>query len=737
MATSTVGIRFNIDAGQAKSEVQDLSDVIAQLTQEMKDAQQAGDWKSVATLSQTIDSATSGRGKIMAQANQAQAAAKQDGFFGGQGMWVLQQSLNQIVHGILGAWDAALTAAKQRASGDYTGAAVSQKRATGEIVGQGIGTAVGALGFLGGPVLGMMMMGLGGVIGKAIGAYDSKKLEETLAYSAQYKKAFAGMDSLNQNFGGAVNAKTAEENNQYGLELRGRAVDAAQGTGLNTEAFIEAMGRTASYGIRDELQALNMAQTSALWSRFTGADLSTIQKFGGQAMRYGRESDAVSVAYGGLKASDMGRGQFTEFLNSMERILEEGISKGFVRSTEEIAGNMAMLYRLSGNSPLWQGEQGAQRLSQMNSAISNATNLQSVGDVISYSAARDILNGLVEDNPNTAVNEREQAFRSKYGRDAVYTDSYADVMQILEQGLKADLLKGQWSAVRQLDGDNTGATIERFKEMYGLNYTGASQVWNMYRNAWDSDKGDWREGFNAESYEREIKRLRETPDFRSDSQNLQDVLNRLDHSLVGIGSFKFEEELKILTETQKTIDEILKHLQGGGGPADTSGMSVQEALEVRNQEWTEAEIGSEARGARNRVMEAEFDNQEWRERAMRARTRYGGSMQGAFTTRVDPESQGRMGSYLAQQDKEDSETIMAIVRDAIDSGHMDQLENAEKFMSLMGGVSRNTRNWWNAYDNINLLSNADGIEQLLNALERLIELTRDNGNVRLTVTDLF
>jgi hypothetical protein len=500
----------------------------------------------------------------MNQINQAQAqtqAQTNGGIFGGTGMWVLQQSLNQITQGILSAWDAALTAAKQRASGDYTGAAVTQRRATGEAWGQGIGTGAGiGIGALLTPLLGPMAIplaaGLVGEIGKFLGGIDAKKLEENLAYSAQYKNALPGIDTLNQLYGGAINRKSAGENNQRGMDLYGMAVGGARGTGLDTERFIEAMGQTATYGIRDATQAMNMAKTQALWSRFTGADLGTIQKFAGQAYRYGGETNAASLAYGGLKAQDMGKGQYSEFLNSLERVMSESIAKGFVKSTEEIAGNLAMLYKLSGESPLWQGEQGAQRYSQMSNAIANATNLQSVEDVISYGAARDLLR---EDNPLTDIDERREDFEKYTGKGNVYTGGYADVMQILERGLSADLLKGQWSAVRKLDGNNTDATIERFKTMYGLNYTGASQVWDMYNTAWDEGKGDWREGFSGEHFAKDIKKLQETPQYQSDSQQLQNILNDLRQKGIQIGQIEFfKTELPALEKAMRDLEAALR-----------------------------------------------------------------------------------------------------------------------------------------------------------------------------------
>ena len=287
MSQSNIGIRFNVDVSQAKSQVSDLSATVANLHQEIAKATKAGDWKQVAQLTQAMDSATSARGQIMQQVKQTQSQQAQqnmqNSFFNGAGWILLQNSLNQITQGIIKSMDAALTAAKQRASGDYTGASVSQTRARGEIWGQGIGTAVGALGFLGGPLVGALTMGIGSELGKFIGGIEAKKLEADLAYSSQYKAAFQYLDGLNQLFGGAINKKSLEENNQHGLSMYGRASAATAGTGLSNEEFINAMKQTGTYGVKNEAQALLFAQTQAKWSRFTGTDLSAIQKQAGMA----------------------------------------------------------------------------------------------------------------------------------------------------------------------------------------------------------------------------------------------------------------------------------------------------------------------------------------------------------------------------------------------------------------------------------------------------------------------
>jgi flagellin-specific chaperone FliS len=570
MANSTVGLRFNVDVGNAQSQVENITKTVAALNKELAKATEEHDYEAIKRVAVALNNATSARGEIIQQANQAQNAQaranmemqKQNDPFHGMGAWIFQNAAIKITDGIVTAINTAVSAAKMRASGDYTGAAVAYERGMGEMAGNLGGTAVGAsIGAIISAITGLppnivmpITSQIASSFGQLFGGMSAREKEENLAYSAQYKNALPGIDSLNQNFGGAINRKELGENNLHGLELRERAVNAARGTGLDTEDFIGAMDKTASYGIRDVQQALNMTQTQALWSRFTGADLSTIQKFAGQSMRYGGDAGAVPTAYGGLMAQNVGKGQFSEFLNSMERILEEGIAKGFVKSSEEIAGNMAMLYKLSGNSALWQGEQGAQRLSQMNMAISNATNLQSVDDVISYGVARDIFNSLEEDNPLTEANERAAAFEKKY-RGAVYTDSYADVMQILEYGLDPKLLKGQFEAVGRLENGNVAGMIERFKNLYGLNYTGAAQVYGMMGNM-------GKEGFSEDEIVEKIKKLQETPGMRSDSALLSDTLNSLRNDGIKIGQLEFDNtEIKLLREQAEILARELQKRQ--------------------------------------------------------------------------------------------------------------------------------------------------------------------------------
>jgi hypothetical protein len=568
---SDVSIRLRLEAGQLKSEASDVQNSIDGITRKLKEAQAAGDDKGVAQMLIALNNATSARQTIMAQARQADNDIKAQNMetqrkmdpLGGMGAWIFQNAAMKITDGVVTAINTAVSAAKMRASGDYTGAAVSYERGMGEMAGGLGGAAVGAgLGAVISAITGLppqitipITSQIASSFGQLAGGMSAREKEEALAYSQQYKNALPSLDAMNQNFGGDITGKSLEENNQSGLDMYDRANAAARGTGLSVEDFINAAAKMGSFGVGDETKAMNMARTDAMLARRTGADLGRVQNVSGAFSRYGGEDNASAIAYAGLRSQNMQNGQFNEFLTGMERILEEGIEKGFVRGSEEIAGNMALLYKMSGDSPLWQGEQGAKRLSQMNASISNATNLQSVEDVISYSVAQDIFNNLEKDNPATEVNEREEAFKAKYGKNSVYTGTYVDPMEILERGFSPEMAKGQWEAINKYTNGDTAATIEHLMKMYNLNYTGGKQLWAMMKNA-DS------EGWNVTDLEAKANDILKKDEYKSDSSRLRDALNDFTTNGIKIGSVRFDEvEMPILRDQLNKMDEILREIR--------------------------------------------------------------------------------------------------------------------------------------------------------------------------------
>jgi hypothetical protein len=565
MPSNTIGLRFNVDISQARSQVGELSREIADLRNRIaeatRDANITGDFSQVNQLYQALNNAVSGRGQIMNQArqlesDQARENKRNGGIFGGSdmgdfGKYLLSQTITKLADNIVQAIHKGFQIAQQRAGGDFTGAAISEAERTAELTDNAVGAIAGAIGmYFGGPLAAAISASLGKGIASLFTGKTVSDLKEDLIYSQQYKKIFPDIDSLNQIYGGDINKKERKDNTTHGLQMYGRATEAADWTGLTTSQFIEAMKQMGGYGVKEENQALIMAQNQARWSFFTGVDLSSIQKLAGQAYRYGGDARAVSTAYGGLLASGMGKGQYSEFLNSMARVMEEGVSKGFMKSSDKIAGNMIMLYKLSGNSALWQGEQGAQRLSQMNNAIANATKLESVEDIISFAAVKEIFN---------SKDFNKADFEKSGGK---ITGSYVDYMQLLERGLDSKLLGKQFEAVRNISGGDTADMIERFRNMYGLNYTGAAQVWGMAEE-WRKDPSK----YTPETIKKEIEAMQTNPGYASDSALLNNIMNKVADTLANIGQIKFEQtELDILRNQADNVKEILEELRSGRPP---------------------------------------------------------------------------------------------------------------------------------------------------------------------------
>jgi hypothetical protein len=531
MAQSNIGLRFSVDTSQAKSQIEALGNTVGNLTEKLKEATDAGDWRSASNLSIALDHAKSAESKTVSLANQQNRAGQTTqqsvpaSFIGSQAIATANTGAGMV---------------SSLAGGNFAGAAISGVRGAGSMF-QGVGRAAEKAGSAGmAKILGGL--GIAGLVGGAVLAGGN-------ALSEKYEEALPDIDKFQQYFGKDINHKSASINNLEGLNWYNRASDVSMGTGKTIAEMMEAAEAAGRYGIGDAETALNTARKDVMWERYTGADLTAIQNLSGTSRRYGADENAVSTAFAGLQASDMGKGQFDEFLNSMQRIMEDGITKGFVRGADEIAGNMSMLHKLSGGSQLWTGEQGANRLMNMSNAISNATNLQNVGDVISFGAASDILNSQDNNGRRTLLEGRD----GKKG--GVYTGTYVDTMQILERGVTADLLKNQFDAVNRLEGNNAAGAIERFRQMYNLNYTGAAQVWKMQQNMLENPSQ-----FNATAQAEEIKKLQKDPEYQSDSVKLQNVLTKLESSLVSFGKSTFDIKIDGLGKVESLVETIARQM---------------------------------------------------------------------------------------------------------------------------------------------------------------------------------
>ena len=305
------------------------------------------------------------------------------------------------------------------------------------------------------------------------------------------------------------------------------------------------------FGINSSYSAMNNAADVLSWQRWSGADRGVLQNFVGNAMRYGAAAtanNALNPAYAALEQSGMHKGQLNEMLSSIQSVLEEGIANGFVKSTEEIANNLSMLSKLSGNNVLWQGQNGAQRLSQMNSALANSTSLESVSAVMNYQAANNARGKMLAE----LSDERTTPQRRAYIKDqlkGIDTGTYIDTMLLMEKGLSPDILKAQFDAVGSMEGNNTAGAIERFRQMYNLNYTGAKQVYDMYEKSRNGEV-DWNAFYKA------VNGITQKTEYQSEETSYKTAVINIKDQIAKMGQdlFSIREKIVGVDSTTKKVE---------------------------------------------------------------------------------------------------------------------------------------------------------------------------------------
>ena len=508
MAGSTE-VRLKVNTGDSVGAIQNLTDKVKDLNVALGDAMAKGDYNQAASIASTINSIEQANRYGSGDGN-GSAPDKKGKNGGGVGGMLVNTS------------NAAAGTVQNVASGNYAGATVTGVKGAGNAL-KDMGKAA-ELGGMAGLGKFLSIAGVAGLIGGAV-------LGAGNALAEQYEKVLPTIDEFQQRYG--KSGLSAEENSVHGLEkYRETASKWAKGTGKSTAEIMSLAGAAGTYGVKSEDKALEMASRDVKWANYTSGNVDLMQQLSGLSYRYGMKGEAMQFANAGREATGMAKGQTDEFLNSMLKVIQEGISSGFVRSAEEVSTNMNMLYKLSGGNAMWQGENGAQKLSSMNQAMASATNLESVTDMIQYSAANNILDG-------KTIEERQAIL----GKDV--TGGYTDTMQLLERGVTPEILKTVFESVGKLDGGNKDAMIERFRSMYGLNYTGAAQVLGMYEKA-QSGNVDWG------SFSQQINDIKKNPEYLSDQTKMQETANQINSEVVSIGRS---------AETMK--DTLLSGISGG------------------------------------------------------------------------------------------------------------------------------------------------------------------------------
>jgi hypothetical protein len=236
------------------------------------------------------------------------------------------------------------------------------------------------------------------------------------------------------------------------------AADAAARFGYSAEEGMDAMRQAVQQGLGEE-RARVITEQVFQYERSTGADRGTLSSVANMATRYGA-GDALRAGWGGLGASGMSPGQYNEYLRALQRVMEDGISKGFVRSSDQVAQNLTMLSQMTGNSPLWQGENGARRLMDMNSGLESATGLRSTSDIVAFRAARKLTPG----------------------------GDWVDTMATMEKGITPALFKEYMNLTSSIEGGSRNDIISRMVQTFGLKYNSAIELYEGWKKNPEMDE---------------------------------------------------------------------------------------------------------------------------------------------------------------------------------------------------------------------------------------------------------
>lgn len=514
------------NARQLDIRLETITRVITTLTEQLKESTEKGQSKESFNLSAALNNAEQERRQLEAEKKRLETADKSDSSV--MDMIKKYGVSRYLTQGLNYANQIAGIGFNHRiamANGDYLGADVAAVE-SGAGIAQGIGgSLLGAGLMLGATPVGWGLMAAGGIaeIGGAIAKYWAGDTRADIAEGEAYRKTLAGTNGLNKLY---TNGGTWLENSNKTDAILRNATSNAEGTGLSTDEFLQLATNYSRFGSRSSTDAMKQARDIALWAQSTGTDAGLITNFLGTARRYGDNSDVLGYASQARQAAGLTKAQNEEFLQSLQSVIEDGIANGYVKSAEDVSKTFVMFSLLSNNNPLWQGEQGAKRLAQMNSGISSATALQSVSDVIVAGAARDVL---------SVAGNREKYLGNRA------SGTYIDEMLLMEQGNNPAMFGAIAKSVKELEGGNYAARVERFKDIFKLNYAGAVDVAAM------ADKIG-TDGYTEQDFANEVAKMQKDRNYQSEETKWQDDINHIAADTALMAKSNFWQNIEKLEE---------------------------------------------------------------------------------------------------------------------------------------------------------------------------------------------
>ncbi len=436
------------------------------------------------------------------------------------------------------------------ANGDYLGAGANAKDQIGSVAMNLGGTLMSAggmvaasgIGVIPGAIIagvGALATGTGGILKLLAGDEEADNAEATA-----YENSLASLNAFNKRY-------NASGDHQYTDDLREKATALAKDTGLSTYNFLDTALQQTSFGVSQD-EALNRTKMAAMWANATGTDIGTIQQVLGLSSRMGKETDTSFLARA-REAGGLSKAQTNEFLQGLQTVIEDGISKGYNKSTEDAAKNFAMFSGLSGGNPLWEGKYAAQKINTISNTIAGATNLGDINQVLTIEAARKVAGKMKDEDFSKLMG---------FGK----TGTYLDAMLMAENGLTPTMFKEIGKTINDLEGGNLAARVERWKSMSGLNYKGAIELDKMYRENPNMDDT---------AIQSKINSMKADPNYQSEETRKMNYINSIDSNVQKIGQSKFWDNFGKLERVNNDYQRKalgIGHLAAIDASADRQGL---------------------------------------------------------------------------------------------------------------------------------------------------------------------
>ena len=437
-----------------------------------------------------------------------------------------------------------------------TGSNALQSLSSGNVGGAGIGIVSGASNAVSNyskmaSMEGLENLGKGLLIGGTALAAAATIFKGGKALSDAYKDAMPTIFGTGKVFGTTDSEKSMELYKTVNRYNTGTGLENAEYNSIIQSLRKQGVGNEYTTQTGQAVATAQLAQTVSRWAYENGGDVNQYAQLAGIMSRYGGNTDTnasfnrvMSTAKTAEQMGLINSSQIPEFLSGIEKVMEDGISKGFTRSAEEVAETMLMFSKMSGGNAFWQGEKGSQMLNQLNSGISSATSLSKTEDILTYQAFSSVYNN--EDKIKAALG---------YGTsDSTYIEGggYANMMQLIEKGVTPENFGALMTYAKNASGGSDVKEAEILKNMFGLNYAGVGRLQNL----------DWQ-SMSPTELKKQIQDITTAPENQNNETRWKTDLNNIAQALESGGAKIFGSvTLEGMDMISKNVKNIADYLTG-------------------------------------------------------------------------------------------------------------------------------------------------------------------------------